>query len=425
MKRHFARTLVSLALVGAAFCLPASTLAQTSETGIGGRPAFPDKDNPRTSSIFIYEPKPGTVVNTGVVVTNNSSRAATIRVYGVDAEIASEGAFSCKQLADAPSAVGKWMKFAKKSVFLNPGQKEMVPFRIVVPKNLSAGEYNGCVIIQEKRAPIRGSQGVALSFRSALRVAVTIPGVLHKKLSITRLDIRDLTVQSKEEKIVLHPALRNDGNVSLDTNVKVKAARFLWFGTAYEKSGTYPILSRSTAEYNFEMEKSPWGGLYRGTVSAQYDPNPKHQLGTPAKKVAAAQAVHKWFIVWPAWWAALIELLILAALAYLVRRYIQHRRQLWSASHDWLDYTVKRGETIQDIAARGNISWKTLARVNELKPPYAVAEGQKLQVPADSVEVPGMILGGEKVTQPRKSTVRKKPAGKKAATRTKRPKKRP
>ncbi len=50
-------------------------------------------------------------------------------------------------------------------------------------------------------------------------------------------------------------------------------------------------------------------------------------------------------------------------------------------SRGYAIYVVKRGDTLSSIARRYRISWKTLARMNGIKPPYRVYRGQKLRVP--------------------------------------------
>jgi len=44
-------------------------------------------------------------------------------------------------------------------------------------------------------------------------------------------------------------------------------------------------------------------------------------------------------------------------------------------------YRVKRGDTLKKIAARYRVSWRTLARVNGIAPPYKIYRGQYLKIP--------------------------------------------
>ena len=58
-----------------------STVFAIGQDGIGILPAYPREDNERTQSIFIFESAPGTTINDGVVVMNNTTDTKTILVY--------------------------------------------------------------------------------------------------------------------------------------------------------------------------------------------------------------------------------------------------------------------------------------------------------------------------------------------------------
>lgn len=44
-------------------------------------------------------------------------------------------------------------------------------------------------------------------------------------------------------------------------------------------------------------------------------------------------------------------------------------------------YTVQKGDTLFNIAQKFNISWTTLATLNNLKSPFYLKPGQTLKVP--------------------------------------------
>jgi LysM repeat protein len=46
------------------------------------------------------------------------------------------------------------------------------------------------------------------------------------------------------------------------------------------------------------------------------------------------------------------------------------------------EYTVKKGDTIFNIAQQHNMSWTTLATLNNLSSPFTLQIGQKIQIPA-------------------------------------------
>jgi LysM repeat protein len=47
----------------------------------------------------------------------------------------------------------------------------------------------------------------------------------------------------------------------------------------------------------------------------------------------------------------------------------------------FVDYTIKKGDTLFSIAQQYNIEWTTLATLNNLKPPFDLKHGQTIKVP--------------------------------------------
>ncbi|HYV33659.1 MAG TPA: LysM domain-containing protein [Candidatus Limnocylindria bacterium] len=50
-------------------------------------------------------------------------------------------------------------------------------------------------------------------------------------------------------------------------------------------------------------------------------------------------------------------------------------------SIQFTDYTIQKGDTLFDISQKFNISWTTLATLNNLKSPFYLKPGQTLKVP--------------------------------------------
>ena len=151
------------------FLLPSTALA-VENGGIGGKPSNPRSDNPRSSSIFVYELNPGQQINDAVKIYNNTEQTKDIKVYATDSVISSGGAFACAQESDSVKEVGGWIKLDKNDIKLPPKQNETIGFIVDVPKNAEPGEHNGCIAIQEnKTSGVNVGNGIALSLRSAIR----------------------------------------------------------------------------------------------------------------------------------------------------------------------------------------------------------------------------------------------------------------
>lgn len=345
--------------------------------GLGGLPANPDPSNDRTKSIFVYAISPGQGRQDAVRVVNNTGETKTIKVYAADSEIASGGSFACKQKVKPKNAVGSWVKLAKTELTLSASTDEVIPFEISVPANTSVGEHNGCMVIQEKNAdPENAGNGVQLSFRSAIRMAITVPGDIVKDIEFT-----DLNIKPEKSKYIITARLNNKGNVSLDTDVKVRVKNIIG-RNIYENGGVYPLLAqKSSAEFNFDFERPYWGGFYRVSGSAEYNGDPNQTLGSSAQKDVIRQAPGRMLFVAPRPQAMIIMLaillVILVAAWILVRRILGRKR----ARKSWMRYRVREGDTLVSLARRCRGNWKTIAKVNRLKAPYDLKPGDIIRLP--------------------------------------------
>ncbi|HTE22813.1 MAG TPA: LysM peptidoglycan-binding domain-containing protein [Candidatus Limnocylindria bacterium] len=375
IRYKFSRLLVGVVFL-APLVLGVPSAGAVESGGIGGKPARPDANNSRTKSIFVFDVDAGQVATNAVKIYNNSDKQKTIDVYGVDSQASSGGAFACAQKVDEPGSVGAWIRLSTGKVTLPAGGEREVPFTLAVPGGTAGGEHNGCIVIQEaNQTPTAAGNGIALSFRSAIRVAVTVKGDIKKGLFFSRLDSR-----RDAGKYIVSAQLKNSGNVSLDTDVDVRLKTIL--GTTVRKSGgEFPILAGGESEFNFDMTEPFWGGVYMISAKATYNPDPAAGIGRDGQKASVGKK--RLLLVSPKPLAAVIELaslaLVVAGAGIFIRR---HRTRNHWHKHGAL-HVAKEGENIQAIAEAYGLPWKTIVRVNHLKAPYHVKPGYRLKILKD------------------------------------------
>lgn len=377
MNRIF-RTVRRFAAVSMASAYALSMLLSptvVSAANIGGRPANPDPKNERTKSIFVKELKPGQVAKDTVEVVNNSDEAKKVTVYAVDVSPSSGGAFACAQAADKRTGVGSWITVDVGNLEIPAGQNKKVDFTITVPANASVGEQNGCIALQEEQTASVQS-GIGLTFRTAIRVAILIPGKISKQITPAGL----LAIQG-DGKIVLTPQVRNSGNVSVDARIDTRI-RGLFGGTISTQSSTYPVLREQTAEWNFDHKKPFWGGFYKASFSVSYDESTKQYIGDKPERPKTVTGPSRLVFVMPAPVGMLVELLVLMGIGLLIALAVRRKRQSTAVRTSWVAYAVQEGDNIEDIAEDHDIGWKQLAAINQLKPPYRLKPGQRLKVPS-------------------------------------------
>jgi hypothetical protein len=343
--------------------------------GIGAKPSNPDPANPRTQSIFVYSLGTGDTKHDAVTVYNNTPSRKVISVYVVDSETSSGGAFACAQKVDKKSGVGSWVTLENEEVTLNAGANRKINFDITIPATAGVGEHDGCLVVQDGSASTKEGSGVALNFRSALRMVVTVPGATFKKLSFIELTHS----MSKSGTIILKPAVKNEGNVSVDADISTSLNNL--FGVSIAKDGgSYPILPHSKADWNFELKRPFWGGFYTATTQLQYDPSnrPLGSTGGTKKTIKGPQSTY-WINPQPA--AATIEIAI-ALLMLISSLYIYKRRKLRAfALTNWQSHKIKKSDTLIKLAEERGVSWQKVASINNIKAPYHLTAGDSLLLP--------------------------------------------
>ncbi len=368
--RYFVALLAASCLAAVSVTAP---VAAIESFGVGARPANPDPQNPRTQSIFVYDTAPGKTIKDAVVVSNNNPEPKTVVVYATDSQIASDGAFACEQAADKADDAGSWIELSKQEVQLEPAKQQQVPFVITIPANAGVGEHNACVVVQEKaEAKPSGQNGIALSFRSALRVAFTIPGDLRTDLRFQSMSSQ----QNDKQKIVITPELASKSNVSVD--VDIEATLTDMFGRTVGRSkGKFPVLRDATSRYNFEVDRPFWGGWYTARAKATYKPLSKSFQQEPRSVESRPVRI----LVRPSPKALAAELAAIAAIAAGAATVFMRIKRKREFSRFAVAYQVEPGDDIQSIAASHQIAWKQLAKANRLKPPYSLKAGDTVHVP--------------------------------------------
>jgi hypothetical protein len=366
--RYVALGLLAVAIVIVA---PVSSYAQSGS--IGGRPANPDPSNTRTQSIFVKTIQPGVTIEDAVEVVNNTGVKKSVMVYATDSIVSSGGAFACAQAADKQKSVGQWIELSQSTIDIEANGTTKVPFSITPPANAEPGEQNGCIIIQEQKES-NFQSGVSLSFRTAIRVAILIPGDIKKEITLNGLNIDE-----KTNKIIVIPSVKNTGNVSVDADITT-TIKSVFSTVQSTQTSTYPVLRGEASEWNFEMNKPFWGGLYTASFTVAYDTSNNFLGENKDVSIKTVEGQSRLIFVTPSIVAFLIEFIIFVGLitgAYYLYRFLMHKKNVKT----WVDYKVKSADTIESIALKRNISWKVLARENKIHAPYILQTQQTIKVP--------------------------------------------
>lgn len=348
--------------------------------GVGGRPANPDPDNPRTQSIFIMTLDRGESREDEVLVVNNSGEPQTIRLYAVDGIVTNTGSYSCQQESDVQSGLGQWISLSEDEITLNDSTNQTVPFTVTMPKNADVGEHNGCIVFETRDAAedTTTSEGgnVRVKTRQAIRVAVTVPGELKRDISLEQF-----AVTETDGNPLYSVILKNVGNVSADVDVKVRVTS-LFKNEIYTNGGGYPVLPDTQLSLNFSHDDTPmFGGLYAAEAVIEYGAN-IDELGAERGETVTKTSEQKLVLIMPSPLGGLILLVIFLAAVAVAVKYVRKELHHIKIVQKGDTHIVKKGDTIQSVAERYGMSWKHLAATNKIKAPYVLTEGQPLHVSA-------------------------------------------
>jgi len=88
-----------------------------------------------------------------------------------------------------------------------------------------------------------------------------------------------------------------------------------------------------------------------------------------------------WFFSFPSPTALVVEISVLVlVLLGLFIVFLTIKRNRWISKY-WVVYRVRPNQDINEVAKEFDISWKLIAKVNKLKPPYVLNTGDKIKVP--------------------------------------------
>jgi LysM repeat protein len=378
-----ARIVLCVSLLVFALILPAMPVSAAQYGNIGGRPANPDPNNERSKSIFVHTIEPTTTASDGVQVINNTGQTKTLLVYATDGIVSSDGAFGCAQLVDEKKGVGTWIKLAESEVTLKSMTSKVVPFTMTPPPSAEVGENDGCIVVQEKNGPVQNVKkpdggSLAISFRTAIRVAIQIPGDVQKHLRI----LGYAATPSDDGNYLLKPRVKNDGNVSLDTSITLYV-HDLFGGQKYMHQQQYPTLRNATSNWNLPYKKPFWGGWMKSYFTASYDSNIHNGIGDDKEKnMVTLKSEQITFYSAPQPLALLIWLLILAALGYGAYRGYRYYTGKRKQEQEWETIVIDTHIDIVKLAETFGVPWKRIAKANHLKPPYILKPGDKIKVPS-------------------------------------------
>ncbi|MBM3210027.1 LysM peptidoglycan-binding domain-containing protein [Candidatus Saccharibacteria bacterium] len=367
--------LVIIAAVALVVLSPLSAAAQSGS--IGGRPANPDPNNPRSQSIFIYTLEAGEMANDQVRVSNNSQKDQTVELLAVDGIVTNTGDFTCKQNNEEKTGLSRTIELSRTSVELAAGASELIDFRVTMPEGSDVGEQNACLVFQSPQDEGETDGNIRIRTRQAIRVVATVPGELNRSVSIEKFEVSTNSSGQPSYEV----SVKNQGNVSADVAINAQL-QSVFGGAVSQVGGQYPVLANQSLEKIFTASDRPlFGGWYSASASISYDKQAgSFGVDNDAELITASSKKEVVYIAPTAKGAGVLALIgfMLSAVVIAGIYRLRHQRIVRTS---WKNYTVKAGDTINSVAATHKLPWQKLARVNNIKAPYELRPADTLKVP--------------------------------------------
>ena len=178
-------------MLGTPFSSSVAHATGGSEPRFGLQPVLYDPSNPLTKSYFIFDDKPGIVVSSRVRVSNNGTASGSVSLYAVDAATGqNSGAVYLNR--DAPrNDVGAWISLGVQHITLDPGQSQVVPFQVTIPRTVRPGQHLGGIVAENltqqsnttRPKQSSGTFKINIKNLTIIAVQVNLPGTPVEQLA--------------------------------------------------------------------------------------------------------------------------------------------------------------------------------------------------------------------------------------------------
>jgi WxL Interacting Protein, peptidoglycan binding domain/WxL Interacting Protein, host binding domain len=183
----------ALAVAVAALVLVAPAAAWGSGATFALKPAVPTK-----TGYFVLKGQPGQTVRGAVRVLNVGTAPGRSGLYSVDATTGQTSGAVYRSRQEPRRDVGAWIKLAKSSVTLAPGQSQVVSFSIRIPAGAATGQHLGGIVAQRSTGKSGSSTSgggggggfkVRIQELSVLAVQVNVPGPERASMTLTGIEV--------------------------------------------------------------------------------------------------------------------------------------------------------------------------------------------------------------------------------------------
>jgi hypothetical protein len=188
--------------------------ADSGQANFALQPVLFDPSNPLTESYFIFDSKPGTVITSRVRVTNSGTARGSAILYPVDATTGQTSGAVYLNQNDPRKDVGAWTTLGVQQVTLDPGQSQIVSFKVIIPGIVRSGQHLGGIVAENLSQSSSSQSNSAIQIKvknlTIVAIQVNLPGAPVEQLAGTGVQAGG---QNGYQRLLL--GLSNTGTVML------------------------------------------------------------------------------------------------------------------------------------------------------------------------------------------------------------------
>ncbi len=213
--------------------------------------------------------------------------------------------------------------------------------------------------LEKREAEI--APGIKIVTRVGARVYLTAPGEM-----VRILEFPEFSWEIKDKKFYFLLILENKGNVRIEPAGEIIIKNILGTKIDEIKIPIRVVFPKGKIVLPVEWEnwqKSFWVKYGGFVAEARVIYGPGLELTKEIRAVAL-----------PWYFPVILGRIILLIILLLVWKVIRARQEKKKLK----EYRVEIGETIESVAQKFGMNWKKLVKINKIKPPYSLKEGQKI-----------------------------------------------
>ncbi|MBD3270507.1 LysM peptidoglycan-binding domain-containing protein [Candidatus Peregrinibacteria bacterium] len=324
-------------------------------------------ENDQNSAISQFI-EPGKKINDSITLKNNSgTENLNFKIYAADSKNSSNGNFGFKLDGTSQNHIGQWMEFPEKEYDLKPNQQINIPFHISVPSYANPGTYAGG-IVTEHLGENQNSANKTMA-RKVKPIFLEIAGERNIDYSLD-----NFSFNLNDNKPEFYFSVTNSGTIFININGSIEITGGFLSGPSVLEIEESVILQEKTQSKAIKWNNPPLFGNFKAKLNLNV-----YELNTKTNQLEPIDTIQKniEFSILPTSVIIVFASLIVLIIGPFVFLFLFRKKQIIT-SHN---RTVKKDETLKQIADDENIAWKKIAHLNKLKAPYSIKTGQKLKIP--------------------------------------------